>query len=141
MGMSDDDVGISGYHGRRPGKLVQAIASMVRRKVELRTMLALETSRIEAAMSRLNSEDVADLLSLLNAENTHIDADLEKIKIDAARIAREDAQAIGVRPMKVEINRATSKVLQNEIERRLLTGHIAPLDLLIQEAVRTAFSR
>jgi hypothetical protein len=108
--MNGNNVGVSDYGGGRSASDVRARAllGMIRKKIELKTALSIETGKIMTAMAALSAEESADLMNLLAAEGADLDADVEALRTAVSQIVKEEAQAAGVQPM----NKGASKILQ-----------------------------
>jgi len=78
----------------------------------------------------------AELIALLAAEDAKLDQDVAALEAEARRIAAEAAAAKNVKALSVPISKAASRILADEISRRLELGHCPPLELLAEQAIR-----
>jgi hypothetical protein len=138
-----NSIGLGPYQGggTRPARPTpRSVFESLKRKVALKTVLAIETAKIAAAMPMLGEAGTQELMALLASEDASADADIANLRKDAERIAREEAAARNTRPMQFPLSKAAPKVLQSEIERRLERGHCPPLELLAEQAIRQAYA-
>lgn len=107
---------------------------MLVRKASLRAALEMETRAIAEVLPALNAVEVEQLQAMLASEVTAIDADAE------AQVAQEAALARTTKAMNVQLSRAASLALQNEMMCRLEQGRCAAPAALVGEAVAKAFA-
>ena len=92
--------------------------------------------QIAETLPSLTEAENAELIALLASENARMDQDIAACRAEAQRIAAEEAQARHIKPLKFPLSRTASRILQDEIERRLSRGHCPPVELLTEQAIR-----
>jgi hypothetical protein len=138
QGEPDDNqhVGVGPYAGGATRSRATAGLQMLRRKIALRAELEIESAKIAETLPSLTEAENAELIALLASENARMDQDIAACRAEAQRIAAEEAQARHIKPLKVPLSRTASRILQDEIERRLSRGHCPPVELLTEQAIR-----
>jgi len=134
--------GIAPYQGgraTRPRPTPQDIALLLRKKIEMRAQLSLLAAHIEEALLTLDEGGAQELVGLLAGEESTLDADIDALRREAEVRAREEAAAANVRPLSVALTRHSSKLLHQEINRRLADGHCQATPLLVEQAVRATY--
>ncbi len=134
------EVGSGSYRGgaTTPSR-VSLMFQMLRKKVALRAALEIQTTEIAATLPSLSEVEKHELIALLAADECAIDQDVTALQSEATRIVREEPAHHNVKPMQVQLSRTASKLLQQEIERRLQSGHCPDTSILIEQSVRIAY--
>ena len=133
-----DEHGLSAYRHAAPSRAVIVFAAL-KRKVELRAALEVETARIFAALPTLTESEFGELRALMETFDADVDADVAALQTEAARLAREAAAARTIKPLAVPISKTASRILAHEIERRLSRGHCPDLAMLAEQAIRQCY--
>ena len=134
-----DNIGTGPYSGGAVRSKSATVLQVIRRKIELKTQLALETSRLETLLPTLSPEENAEVRAALAADDAQLDQDVAALAREANRLAREAAAAKAIRPLSVTLSKAASGILAREIERRLNQGHCPDLAILAEQAIRATY--
>jgi hypothetical protein len=122
---SNSNAGLGPYQGgraSRPRPTPQAIAELLKKKIEMRAQLTLLAAQIEEALLTLDEGGAQELVNLLAGEESTLDADIDGLRREAEARAREEVAAANVRPLSVSLTRHSSRLLHQEINRRLADG-------------------
>ena len=131
-------IGLGSYnapHGR-----TAAMLAMLRRKIALRAELEIVSAKIAETLPTITENERAELIALLAAEDAKLDQDVAALQAEAARLATEAAAARNIKPLSVPLSKAASRILQNEITRRLADGYCPDLAILTETAIRRAYA-
>jgi hypothetical protein len=102
--------------------------------------LEIESAKIAETLPALTEAENAELIALLAAEDAKLDRDVAALQAEAARLATEAAAARNIKPLSVPLSKAASRILQNEITRRLADGYCPGLAILTETAIRRAYA-
>ena len=114
---------------------------MLKHKIELRAQLAIETAKIEEALSGLDESGAQELVHILSEHQGELDQDIDTFRAAAEARAREEAEARGFKPLSVPLTRTSSRLLVLEVQRRLADGYCAPLETLAEQAIRQCYGQ
>ncbi len=133
-----DNIGV-GHYSEVSRSRAATVLQAIRRKIELRAALEVETSRIEAMLPTLTEAENAELRAALASDDARLDQDMIALAAETSRLASEAAAAKNITPMKVQLSRTASKLLKQEIERRLESGHCPDTSILIEQSIRQTY--
>ncbi len=112
---------------------------MIRKKCELRAQLALETAKIQSALVYFSEAEHQELRALLEKQGEDCDGDILALKQESTQLEAE-ARAVGdIKPLAISLSRGATKILHNEIERRLSLGHCPAVELVVEQGLRRAY--
>lgn len=137
-----EETGLGPYQaggGTRAKASPRTLAEMIKRKIAMKAELALMSAQIQEGVALLDEHGAQDLVQLLTEHESTVDQDIEALRQEAERRAREEAAARHVKAMTVPLSKSASPLLQAEAERRVALGTYPSAQVLITEAIKQVF--
>lgn len=140
--MSDDNaVGIADYRAGAAPSRASLLLQAIRKRIELKAALALESARIEAMLPTLSESEIAEVRAALANDDARLDDDVAALQEQAADLAAEAAAARSAKGISVPLSKTASRILAEHIQRKLELGYCPPVELLTEQAIRQAYGQ